>query len=165
MGFAPALAWMAAGLLLWIAQKRALAFFKRPTLPPLVTTALWFHSVLEGIVTGLSFGVSRTFGLVVLAAMTLHLVPEFFAAIALLKSAGTKNRAAALVTIGGFLIMYASFGLTYAFLPDLSGILPPLIALSGGAFIYIGAANFWRIRSFPTTVAFLIGVAISLIAR
>ncbi len=88
-------------------------------MPPLVASALWFHSTLEGIVTGLAFGVSQATGLLVLAGMTLHLLPEFFAAVALMRGAGSKTRTSVAVTIAGFVILYAGFGLTYAFLPRL----------------------------------------------
>lgn len=152
--------WMGAGLLIWWLQKITLLRFKRPDMPSLVASALWFHSVLEGLVTGLAFGVSRNFGLLVLAAMTLHLLPEFFAAVTLMKGAGSKNRTSLFVTVMGFVILYSSFGLTYVFLPQLGPILPALIAISGGAFLYVGGVGFWRKRSWLTLPAFLAGLIV-----
>lgn len=164
LGPTVAIAWMCAGLLLWWLQKHVLRRFKRPDMPPLVASALWFHSILEGIVTGLAFGVSQTFGLLVLAGMTLHLLPEFFAAVALMKGAGSKNRTSVFVTVAGFAVLYASFGMTYLFVPRLGPILPVLIAMSGGAFLYVGGMSYWRIRGGWTSVALVIGAAIASLA-
>ncbi|OGL73098.1 hypothetical protein A3E39_04360 [Candidatus Uhrbacteria bacterium RIFCSPHIGHO2_12_FULL_60_25] len=162
LGSTIAITWMAAGLLFWWLQKHVLRRFQKPDMPPLVASALWFHSILEGIVTGLAFGVSQTFGILVLAAMTLHLLPEFFAAVGLMRGAGSKTRTSVAVTIAGFVILYLSFGLTYVFVPQLDPTtLPALIALSGGAFLYVGCVSFWRLRGARTLVAFMIGAAIA----
>lgn len=159
------IAWMAAGLFVWRLQKIVLRRLNRPDMPSLVASALWFHSILEGIVTGLAFGVSRSFGILVLAAMTLHLLPEFFAAVGLMRGAGSKTRTSVAVTISGFVILYASFGLTYVFVPQLGPtMLPALIAMSGGAFLYVGSVSYWRHRGARTLVAFLVGAAIAFLA-
>lgn len=164
LGAAMAAAWMTAGLIAWRLQKIVLRRFKRPDMPTLVASALWFHSVLEGIVTGLAFGVSRTLGVLVVAAMTLHLLPEFFAAVALMRGAGSKTRTSVAVTLTGFVMLYASFGLTYVFLPQLGPLLPVLIAMSGGAFLYVGSVSFWRLRGAWTAAAFALGAAIAYLA-
>lgn len=163
LGETRALVWMVGGLLLWWFQKLALKRFKKPDLPPLVATALWFHSILEGIVTGLAFGLSQTFGLLVLGAMVLHLLPEFFAAVALMRGAGSRNRTSVMVTLAGFAILFLSFGLTYRLLPNFGALLPIALALSSGAFAYIGSVSFWRIRGAGTGAAFLVGIVIAIL--
>lgn len=165
LGLPAAAAWIIIGLILWYLQKKILQRFKKPDLPPGVATALWFHSVLEGIVTGLAFAVSKNLGYAVLLAMTLHLLPEFFAAITLMKNAGAKNKTSIYVTIIGFIIMYTSFVLTFIFLPHLGKILPIMIAMSGGAFLYIGLVSFLKIKpkGLVTWLAFIIGGIITLL--
>lgn len=165
LGVAGAITWMISGMLLWWLQKIILRRFKKPEMPPLVASALWFHSVLEGVVTGLSFGISQQFGLLVLGTMVLHLLPEFFAAVALLRGAGSAQQTSVGVTLTGFIIMFVSFGLTYRFLPDFGTVLPMAIAMSGGAFLYIGSVSFWRKINMKTAIASTVGILIALLFR
>lgn len=164
LGIPFATIWILIGLIIWYLQKKILQRFKKPDLPPAVASALWFHSILEGIVTGLAFAVSKNLGYAVLLAMTLHLLPEFFAAITLMKNAGAKNKTSIYVTIIGFIIMYASFILTYLYLPNFGNLLPIAIALSGGAFFYIGLVSFLKIKpkGFAIWLAYILGVIITL---
>jgi len=48
-------------------------------------------------------------------------------------------------------------------LPDFGAILPISLALSGGAFLFVGLASFWKIKSPLNFIALLAGVAIILI--
>lgn len=164
-----ALAWFLVGILAWIAQKKILRALRKPDFAPLVATALWLHSVLEGILTGLAFGVSRAFGVVVLLGMVLHLLPEFFGALTLLRGAGVRVHASVLVPLAGFLILFLSFGATYYWLPSFGVNLNRLVALSGGAFLYIGVVSFFRTHPFRerailSFVAFILGNAIAFAA-
>lgn len=163
LGIAGAITWMSIGLFLWWLQKSTLHHLKKPDMPPLVASALWFHSVLEGVVTGLSFGVSQPLGLLVLGAMVLHLLPEFFAAIALMQGAGSAKQTSVWVTLTGFVILFVSFGLTYRFLPDFGSALIIAIALSGGTFLYIGIVSFWRKLGLQTTIACAVGILLALL--
>ena len=163
LGYGWALAGLVAGFIVWWLQKKALQRCKKPDLPPLVTSALWLHSALEGIVTALSFGVSRTFGWLVLVAMVLHLLPEFFAAVALLLGSGATRRTSVLVTLGGYVVLVLGFIFTYLLLPQFGRLLPFVVALSGGAFIYIGLVSFGRRLSFLNTVGLVVGILVTLL--
>lgn len=161
LGLGAALLGIVGGVALWWVQKIALNALRKPDLPPLVATALWFHSVLEGVVTALSFGVSPTVGWLALTAMILHLLPEFFAAVALLLGSGARRRTSVVVPLVGFAVLFASFASTYQLLPSFGQWVPLLIALSGGAFLYIGAVSVWRRRSVSAAIACAIGIALA----
>lgn len=163
LGWSGAITWMIIGIALWYIQKVILRWLERPEMPVLVATALWLHSVLEGIVTGLAFGVSRNFGILIATAMILHLLPEFFAAVGLMKGAGSTTRTSAVTAFTGYAVLFASFGITYAVLPSIDAYLPFAIAISGGAFLYIGVKSFWKRRNFQNALMFLIGAAIPFI--
>ena len=160
LGIMPALIWMAIGYVVWWVSKALLNTLKQPALSWLTAAALWFHSILEGIITGLAFGVSETFGLFILAAMTFHILPEFFAAIALMKGAGSTTQKSIWTTCIGFIVLYASFGLTYILIPNLASVLPFAVAISGGAFLFVGLASFWKRKSLANVFALIAGVGI-----
>ncbi|MBI2097525.1 MAG: hypothetical protein HYT46_01125 [Candidatus Vogelbacteria bacterium] len=160
LGTATALFWLLIGYVGWWIIKLVLQKLKKPAMPFLTATALWFHSVLEGMVTGLAFGVSQLFGLFILIAMTLHILPEFFAATTLMKGAGASTRSSLMTTFVGFGLLYANFGVTYWLIPDFGTILPTALALSGGAFLFVGLASFWKRKSFANFVVLLVGIGI-----
>lgn len=165
LGLLVAIAWMLVGAFLWWLQKVVLKLFKKPDMPVLVATALWLHSALEGIVSGLAFGISRSFGIIVLIGMIIHLLPEFFAAVALMRGAGSKNRTAITTTFIGYLVLFVAFGITYYYLPKFGASLPIIGAISGGAFAFIGIASYWKRRGTNTLLAFLFGIIVMFILR
>ncbi|MBI2641954.1 MAG: hypothetical protein HYW96_00035 [Candidatus Wildermuthbacteria bacterium] len=160
LGLYTALFWLLVGYAGWWIVKLVLQKLKRPVLPYLTAAALWFHSVLEGMVTGLAFGVSQLFGFFILIAMTLHILPEFFAATTLMKGAGSSTKGSLAATFAGFILLYASFGITYWLIPDFGTILPIALALSGGAFLFVGLASFWKRKSLVNFVSLLVGIGI-----
>ncbi len=160
LGIATALFWLLIGYGGWWIIKLVLQKLKKPALSPLTAIALWLHSVLEGMVTGLAFGVSQLFGLFILIAMTLHVLPEFFAATTLMKGAGSSTKGSLTATFAGFGLLYASFGITYWLITDFGTILPIAMALSGGAFLFVGLASFWKRKSLANFLALLIGIGI-----
>lgn len=160
MGITSALVWIAIGCAVWWASKLLLNALKQPALPWLTAAALWLHSILEGLVTGLAFGVSETLGFFILAAMTFHLLPEFFAAIALMKGAGSTTQKSLWITFGGFILLYVSFALTYISIPNLTSVLPIATALSGGAFLFVGVASFLRRKSTVNFLGLIAGILV-----
>lgn len=134
---------VAIGAVVWLALKKIADAAGHSGLKVVSALAFWFHSFLEGAVTALSFSASVSAGLIVAAAMALHLVPEFFAITALLKGEGASTKRSVQVDVVGVVILLISFtGLAF-WLPGFSGqTLHMLGALSGGAFLYIGAASF-----------------------
>ena len=160
LGMPTALFWLLTGYIVWWLTKLVLQKLKKPTLPYLTGAALWFHSVLEGMATGLAFGVSQLFGLFILIAMTLHILPEFFAATTLMKGAGSTTKWSLMTTFAGFGLLYVSFGITYWLIPDFGTMLPTALALSCGAFLFVGLASFWKRKSLANFVFLLIGIGV-----
>ncbi len=160
LGISTSLFWLLIGYIGWWIIKLVLQKLKKPALPFLTAAALWFHSVLEGMVTGLAFGVSRTFGLFILVAMTLHILPEFFAATTLMKGTGSTTKWSLTTTLAGFGLLYASFGITYRLIPDFTAVLPTALALSGGGFLFVGLASFWKRKSLANFVSLLVGIGV-----
>lgn len=151
------------GFIAWWLSKFILHTLKKPAMSILTAAALWLHSILEGIVTGISFGISQVFGVFIFTAITLHILPEFFAALAIMKGSGSSTKRSVLTTLVSFGFLYASFGITYWLLPHFGKILPVMIALSGGAFLFVGFMSFWKRRSMLNLVSLLFGMAIILI--
>lgn len=160
LGMTAALLWLFAGYLGWWTIKATLQKLKKPALPFLTATALWLHSILEGIVTGFAFGVSQIFGFFIISAMTLHILPEFFAATTLMKGAGSTTKGSLTATFVGFGLLYTSFGITYWLIPDFGAALPMALAVSGGAFLFVGLASFWKRKSLTNFVSLLIGISV-----
>ncbi|MBI2506548.1 MAG: hypothetical protein HYW00_00160 [Candidatus Colwellbacteria bacterium] len=160
LGMLKALLWLLAGYLGWWVIKVVLQKLKKPALPYLTAGALWFHSVLEGMVTGLAFGVSQIFGFFIFTAMTLHILPEFFAATMLMRGTGSTTKGSLATTFIGFGVLYTSFGITYWLIPNLGLILPIAIAVSGGAFLFVGLASFWKRKSIVTFISLLVGIGV-----
>jgi hypothetical protein len=65
-----------------------------------------------------------------------------------------------MTTFVGFGLLYASFGVTYWLIPDFGTILPTAMALSGGAFLFVGLASFWKRKSLVNFVSLLVGIGI-----
>ncbi len=157
IGMTAAALWLAGGLVGWWIAKVSLQKLKKPAMPILTAITIWIHSVLEGVVTGLAFGVSQIFGVFVFVAITLHVLPEFFAATVLMKGTGSTTKGSIATSLAGFGLLYASFAATYLLLPDFGAVLPAALAVSGGAFIFIGLASFWKRKSFWNFVSLLVG--------
>lgn len=63
---------------------------------------------------------------------------------------------------GAFIGLVVGFVLTYLLLPQFGRVLPFLIFLSGGAFIYIGLVSFGRRLSFFNAIGFAAGICVTL---
>jgi zinc transporter ZupT len=145
LGVASGFIFISVGLIGWLILKILVDRLSRSGLAIVSALAFWFHSFLEGAVTALSFAVGIVTGLIVAAGMLLHLVPEFFAITAILKGEGVSTKRSASVDFIGIAILFVSFGLINFILHGLSAvILNQLAAVSGGAFLYIGAASFLK---------------------
>lgn len=154
--------WFVAGILGWYILKRITHYFSEYSLAIVSALAFWSHSFLEGAVTALSFSISETVGVAVAAGMLLHLIPEFYAVVGLLKGEGISIKKSVWVDLGGIAVLFLSFGIIYLFLQGIqSDTLVPYEILSGGAFAYIGAASFLkRGRNVYTITGLLLGLGV-----
>ena len=136
----------------------------RRTLGPMVVGGLGLHSVVDGVSVGAGFSAGPVVGWVALALVAAHKLPEGIAAMSALYASGYSGRAAAFTTSVLALITPAAVLLSFLFIPGIEAhALGILLALTGGAFLYVGAADLLpegQARSRPAnTVLFLVGVA------
>jgi zinc and cadmium transporter len=126
-----------------------------------------FHSFLDGLIYSVTFNVSIFTGAVAAIGMVLHELPEGIVTFVLLELGGFKKRSAAL---WAFLAAGLStpVGALVAY-PFLQSIRPPalgaLLALSGGALIYVGATHLLpaveRANRLHTLIALATGVLVA----
>jgi zinc transporter ZupT len=153
---------VAVGCLAWFVLKILADHFARSGLAVVSALAFWFHSLLEGTVTALSFAAGLAAGLIVVGGMLLHLFPEFFAITTVLKGEGVSTKRSVRVDIGGIAILVISFAVTRLVLSGSSTTgLAMLAAISGGAFLYIGVASFLKRPKNRTTIfGLLLGLVV-----
>ncbi len=145
LGQTKAFVFILIGLLIWHLLKLFTDYLSKNSLAIVSVLAFWFHSFLEGAVTALSFSFSIGTGLAVATGMILHLVPEFFAIVALMQGEGVSLKKSVLVDFGGIITLLISFTIVYFLLKEINeSVLGILIAVSGGAFLYIGVVSFLK---------------------
>jgi ZIP family zinc transporter len=158
----PSLGWLMLGLLIWYLLKKLADVFSQSGFIIVASLAFWFHSFLEGAVTALSFSAGFTTGLIVSLGMILHLVPEFFAITTILKGEGMTTKRSVVIDIAGIGVLVISFLIIRLLLGGVSAHgLAILAAVSGGAFVYIGASSFLkRPKTSTNFIGLLIGLAV-----
>ena len=111
------------------------------------TVAFWGHSFVEGASVAVSFSLNPRIGMIVLAAVALHLVPEFYALLIALRRFGLTIRqvvSAELVSLG---LLLTSFTLFHLFMPGASTTsLSLMTAIIGGGFIYFAGLLLARLK-------------------
>lgn len=99
------------------------------------------HNALDGMAIALSFIASPVLGLAVSAATFIHEVPHEIADFALLKKAGWKSRSIVAVNIASGLITTLSAIVFYTVGTSIQFLEAPLLAVSAGVFLYLGASD------------------------
>ncbi|MFH1098949.1 MAG: ZIP family metal transporter [Candidatus Uhrbacteria bacterium] len=131
---------------------------------------LLVHSLVDGLVIGAGFEVSKQLGVLATLAVVLHEVPEGITTIALFLHAGQSRRRAIIQTLVVALATPVG-AIVMALVP---GLLTPvalgaLLAVAGGSFLYVAAADFvpetHRARHVPAILLMLLGVAVPIIVE
>lgn len=126
-----------------------------------------FHSLIDGMVIGLGFQVSFTFGLLASLAVIFHETAEGILTYTLLTYDKTTQGKAMLFSWLVALATPVGAILTFLFIPKIpSMIMGWLLAIAAGSFIYIGASdlvpethkkyNFWNIFLILLGIAFVL---------
>lgn len=143
LGYAKSLGGIFFGVAAWFLLKWLTDLVSESGFAIVSSFGFLFHSFLEGAVTAVIFGVDARLGLLVAFGMILHLVPEFFAIVAILRGEGVSLKKSVLVDLSGIAVLFLSFVFILFLLPDFAReTLSLLVAVSGGAFLYIGAVSF-----------------------
>lgn len=147
ISFLTAVLYLLVGVIIWYILKKITGLISHSGFAFVSALGFWLHSMLEGSVVALSFLISAKVGLIVALAMLLHLFPEFFAIVAILRGEKVSYKKSIMVDIGGILLLVISSIGLYFFLPSIPAHLLAVIrAIIGGAFLYIGAVSFWKQR-------------------
>lgn len=100
------------------------------------------HSFVDGVVIGTGFQASFSLGIITALAVVVHELPEGAFTYGLLISNGQPERKSLIIAWAVALATPVGTILTYLALRGLgSGVLGVMLALSGGTFIYVGAAD------------------------
>jgi len=154
------------GFVIWYVLKLVTNKFSKNAFAISASLAIWFHSLLEGAITAVGLSIGGIVGFGIVTGMILHLLPEFFAVVAILRSEGFSLKKSVMVDVITIIVLLVSFGITYYFLRQFSQTtLVALEAVSAGAFLYIaGHSLLTRVRM-STLVAATAGLAIMLLIR
>jgi zinc transporter ZupT len=173
-------AWVLAGYLIMYGFDRFLAAYAagKPrvegySLGLLPLVGIGTHSLLDGVIYSISFNVNPFTGAVVTLGMILHELPEGMTMYTLLVRSGFSSRAAFLLAFfATALTTPLGMTLSYPFISRLDApVLGSLLALSGGALLYVGASHLlpwaeherrsYGFAAFAAGVAIAIGIVLS----
>ncbi|KKW10779.1 MAG: hypothetical protein UY50_C0026G0006 [Parcubacteria group bacterium GW2011_GWA2_49_9] len=137
----------------------------RPTnLGTLILTADFVHNLIDGIVIGASFLVSKEIGIATTLAVVLHEIPQEIADFGLLIHAGWSRGKALLWNF--FTALSAVLGVTFVIIlgQGIENIVPIAAAFTAGAFIYIAGSDLvpelHKTEGFKRTIIQILAVAL-----
>ncbi len=125
------------------------------------------HNFLDGVIMATAFLVNIPFGIIVSLAVILHEVPQEIGDFGVLIYGGLKIKKALLLNFLVALTAFAGAIAAYFLIAHFQWMIPYLIALSAGSFIYIGAVDLMpelhkemdKTKSVIQVIAFAIGIA------
>lgn len=127
-----------------------------------------FHNFIDGIAIAAAFITSPTLGVATTLAMMAHEIPQEIADFSILIHGGMQKSKALFYNFLSALTAVVGAVAGFYFLENLSGLLPVLLAFTGGMFIYIACADLIpeihkdlaRQRSWFQVLPFVLGIAL-----
>lgn len=110
-------------------------------LVPLIVVGDSVHNFIDGVAIAATFLVSIPLGIVTSLAVAAHEIPQEIADFGLMLHQGVARKKALLLNFYSALAALAGAILTYLRKEQIDGLLPAILALTAGFFIYIAAAN------------------------
>ena len=131
---------------------------------------LGVHSVADGLAVGAGLAAGALLGSVAVLLVVVHKLPVGMAAMSALYHSGVRGRQATWVATGLGLVTPAAVIVSYFALRDVSeGLLGVLLALAGGSFLYVGAADLLpegQAKGRPAnTLMFFLGALIMIVVK
>lgn len=138
------------------------------TLVPLIVIGDSIHNFIDGVAMAATFLISIPLGMVTALAVAAHEIPQEIGDFGLMLHKGVAGKKVLLINFYSALTALAGAVLTYLAKDVIEGLLPAVLGLTAGFFIYIAAANlipeihhqenqkvaFWE------TMALILGVAV-----
>jgi zinc transporter ZupT len=108
----------------------------------LVVLGLGVHSVVDGVSVGAGLSAGALLGTITVMLVVVHKLPVGIAAMSTLYHAGVPGKRAALITTALAMVTPIAVITSYLTLRNVSDeLLGVLLALAGGSFLYVGAAD------------------------
>lgn len=108
---------------------------------PLIIVGDSLHNFIDGVAMAATFLVSIPLGIVTSLAVAAHEIPQEIGDFGLMLNKGVARKKVLLINLSSALFALVGAILTYLAKDSLQGLLPAILALTAGFFIYIAAAN------------------------
>jgi len=108
---------------------------------PLIIVGDSLHNFIDGIATAATFLISIPLGIVTSLAVAAHEIPQEIGDFGLMLNKGVPRKKVLLINFYSAMAALAGAILTYLARDSIQGLLPIILALTSGFFIYIAAAN------------------------
>lgn len=99
------------------------------------------HNFVDGVAMAATFLISIPLGIVTSLAVAVHEIPQEIGDFGLMLNKGVRRKKVILINFASALMALAGAVLTYLFKDSIEGLLPIVLSLTAGFFIYIAAAN------------------------
>lgn len=140
--------WTLAGILVFFLLERFIHHHddgKNPedkkSIVPLIIIGDSLHNFIDGVAMATTFLISIPLGIVTSLAVAAHEIPQEIGDFGLLLSKGVARKRVILINFFSATLALAGAVLTYLARDSIQGLLPVILALTAGFFIYIAAAN------------------------
>lgn len=113
----------------------------KKSLVPLIIIGDSLHNFIDGVAMAATFLVSVPLGIVTSLAVAAHEIPQEIGDFGLMLQRGLERRKVLIINFLSGVVALVGAVLTYLAKDSIQGLLPAILALTAGFFIYISAAN------------------------
>lgn len=113
----------------------------KKTVIPLAIIGDTMHNFADGVAIATTFLISIPLGVVTTLAVAAHEIPQEIGDFGLMINKGMKKKTVLLINLYSSLAALAGALLTYMYKDKIVGLLPVILAITSGFFIYIALAN------------------------
>ncbi len=114
---------------------------EKQTIVPLVILGDTMHNFTDGVAIAATFLISVPLGIVTSLAVAAHEIPQEIGDFGLLLNKGIERKKVLLINFYSSFAALAGAILTYIYKDQIEGLLPLILAVTSGFFIYIALAN------------------------
>lgn len=113
----------------------------RKSVVPLIVIGDSLHNFIDGVAMAATFLISIPLGVVTSLAVAAHEIPQEIADFGLMLDKGVKRERVLFINFSSAMVAMVGAILTYLAKDSIQGLLPVILALTSGFFIYIAVAN------------------------